>query len=233
MVDLNLTPGEWLAPLWDKIRSDSEADEAKEPGPDMEWWYYRYKHHWKTGDEALRMAPMQGAEAPTIEVRFYHQGYLKAAQVLAVYAEFALRDAWGDRYHVNISVREEPVPGINDSDEFYEWVDEQSDAAKDANILVATGGGWSLVGGGDTGVCQRAQKIARLHGSPLFVTGSTDGHRHAGIGMHELGHCLGFDHRDGGRNGSAVTPMGHYGNEGSTWSFRFHENVIEKGPEVQ
>jgi hypothetical protein len=226
----------WRSLLGDSS-SDSEETSKSEPEPepdDTEWWYGDAPALKWPRPEPLRMAPMQAADAaPTIEVKIYHNGIVKAAEVVAVYAEFALRDAWGDRYHIDVSVHEEPVTQIKDSDAFFAWVDEQPDAAKDANILIASSGGWRLVGGGNAGVAQRGRKIAKLYGETLFVDGSTAGHGEVSTALHELLHCLGFDHREGGRIGSAVTPMGHYGNNGSTWSFRLHPDVRGMEPDVQ
>lgn len=246
MVDLNLTPGEWLSPLWKRISeksSDGSSDEEKDDSDQSEqtednsdeWWYSDRKYNWLNGKEAIRMAPMASVgDTKTIEVKTYHQGNYKAAEVLAVYIEFALRDAWGDQYHVDVSVHGEPVIGIDESDDFFGWTGNHPDiVAKDCNLLVFNGGGYEMVGGGKTAVCQRAEAIDNLHGSPLYVTGNTRAHDNAATGMHEMMHCLGFAHGDGGTIDGAITPMGHYANNGDLYSFRLHPKEIKKGPDVQ
>lgn len=239
---------EKLNETWSKYvgQSESDSEERSEPEPEPEpepkpepepepddWWYGDAPALKWPRPEPIRMAPMQEAGGPTIEVRVYHDGTEKGAEVMAVYAEFALRDAWGDSYHIDVSVQQEPVEGIKESDDFFGWIDSYEGAAKDANLFVAEGGGWDLIGGGSAAVCDGAEDIRKLYGETLFVDGSTKGHNSVSTALHEILHCLKFDHKEGGRNGSAITPMGHYANTGSTYSARVHDNVKSMTPEVQ
>lgn len=230
---LNETWGRWTGGSSDDEDSDDSADSEREPSD--EWWYGDAPALKWPKPEPIRMAPMQSAdEAETIAVKMFHDGCPEAAEVLAVYAEFALRDAWGDRYHIDVGWEEDAINGVTSADDWFEWVDENPDTtAKDANIMVIEDAGWRMIGGGDTGTCQRGRDIAELYGETLFVDGSTSGHDEASTGMHELLHCLGFSHGDGGKIGSAITPMGHYANTGDTYSFRLHPDVQSMTPDVQ
>jgi hypothetical protein len=232
---LNETWGRWLGGSSESSDESTDDESEQSSGDSDEWWYAKNKYNWLNGDERVRMALMQSPdEAETIEVEVYHQGEIEAARVVAVYAEFALRDAWGDQYHVDVSVNENPVRGVKESDDFAGWVNEHTATAKDANLLVASDGGWDLEGGGDSAVCQWAEKIANyFYGQPLNVEGNDRPYSYVNTGLHEILHCLGFDHKDGGRISSAITPMGRYGNNGNHYTARLHPNVRAMEPEVQ
>jgi hypothetical protein len=233
---------EKLNETWSKYVNNDESEEKElesepEPEPEEEsdsesdeWWYGEAPALKWPRPEPIRMADM--VDSPTIEVSIYHQGTEKAAEVVAVYAEFMLRDAWGDSHSIEVVVEDETLEHIETTDEFFSW-GRQNGSAKDANLLVADGGGWNLFGGGSVGVCGDAEKIAKLHGDTLFVNGDTAGHDEVNTGLHELLHQLGFSHGDGGKIAGAITPMGHYANTGSTYSARVHDNVKSMTPEVQ
>jgi hypothetical protein len=215
--------------------SEPELEPETEPADEGDWWYGDAPALEWPKPEPIRMTSMQSEdESETIEIRVFHDGYPKAAEVVAVYAEFLLRDAWGDRYHIDVQVEQSTQTGIETTDDWFSWVENNpGKTAKDSNIMVFGDAGYNIIGGGNKAISQRGNEIAKLHGETLFVNGSTQGHDSANTAMHEMLHCLGFDHGDGGRIGSAITPMGHYANTGDTYSFRVHENVKESEPDVQ
>jgi hypothetical protein len=247
--DLNLSPSGWLEGFrktWGRWRDnpDSSSDKPKESEEDSnksdnrdtkeKWWYGTPPALKWPRPEAIRMADMKSAdEAPTIEVKIFHNGNIKAARVARVYVEFTLRDAWGDRYHIDVSYQYGAVD-VSNEEEWWDWVDEHPErTVKDCNILIPNGGGWPPQASGDTAVAIRGKYIDNLYGQTLYVNGKSDAHDELSTVIHELLHCLGFEHREGGEIAGRVTPMGHYESNSDKYSMRLHPNVRAMEPVVQ
>lgn len=234
MPGLTLSPGEWLAGAWDRILGRSiaeEPDQEEQRDRSEEWWYGDPPPLRWPRPTPIRMAPM-AEEGPAIRVRVFHEGERDAAAVVAAYAEFAIRDAWGDSYRVEVDVHDEAVP-VDSSDEFFGWVTDHPQATvKDCNLLVGAQG-VDGQGGGETATVGYAEDIARLYGETLMETGTSEAHQRAAIALHEIAHCLGLSHRHGRVEDGCVTPAAASYDSPGCWRFTFSAPAQRRGPEVQ
>jgi hypothetical protein len=145
----------------------------------------------------------------TIEIRLYHADAelgLQACRQTAPHLEWALLDAWANRFDldVNVTVRAKPVPEkAADPETFDNWIWEDGvSMAKDANILVVDSGAGAA--GGYSGHVNGPEyfdgwefdpSVTYDEGQPQVVP---YGDSEARVGLnrviHETLHCLGLSH---------------------------------------
>jgi hypothetical protein len=219
----------------DDSSSDNSDDTTDTPSNSDEWWYGNPPPLKWPKPEVVRMAPMQNAdEAETIAVRVFHNGNVNSAKVSRVYIEAMLRDAWGSEYHIDVSIRNEPVRDVTSNNDWWAWVDNHEDeTVKDCNVFVPNGGGWGPSAAADTAIAFRGHDIDDLYGETLYVVGDSKAHDNLSTVLHEVLHCLGFDHCDGGTRNGGVTPMGHYCSSRDSYSAYVHPDVAAMTPVVQ
>ena len=134
---------------------------------------------------------------------------LQACQQTAPHLAWALLDAWGERFglDVDVSVRTEPVPDEAAALEHFDnwiWTDD-CELAKDANILIVDSG--SVTAGGYSGFINGPSYFegwgfdpddVDTEGRPQ-VTPYGGGEAREGVNLviHETLHCLGLSHANG------------------------------------
>jgi hypothetical protein len=144
----------------------------------------------------------------TIKVRLYHADAelgLQACRQTAPHLEWALLDAWSDRFDldVDVTVRAEPVPDkAADPETFDNWIWEGGvEMAKDANILVVDSGAGAA--GGYSGHVNGPEyfdgwgfdSLTADEGEPQVVPyGDSEARVGCNRIIHETLHCLGLSH---------------------------------------
>ena len=226
--------------VYDKVRTlypgrpsrdepDEEDEASRSDGVELQW------------PPNPVIDPPCPSSGPTIEARIYHDGCLEAAAIVAEHARVSLCEAWGDDYTIDVSVHTPQVPWTPTDD----WLDEwfrllrgplRADRAADANLLVVSSRGGQGEGGGMGAVVARGTVIERdcSVDDPVRQHGRSEGHEAVCIALHELGHCLGLGHEDGGKRRftgvSAVTPMQSSYTSTGIWTPLLHPDAIERGP---
>jgi hypothetical protein len=192
--------------------------------------------------------PATGGEK-TIEVKIWHHEKLEAAKIARDYAEYALAEAFGDEYAVDVTYEDaslDSLPQEETSSAFFGYVDSlpEDEKAKDCNVFIQ-----EYVhgrGGGDTATVavygDRRKGVEQLAGDCVrpFGNGEQD-HYRMNVVLHEIGHCLGFSHEGGDDDGEVVevdgknfaTPMKTTYANTENVIHRFSNTCREKGPEVQ
>jgi len=145
----------------------------------------------------------------TIEVRLFHTDSelgLQACRQTAPFLEWALLDAWAERFNldVDVSIRTEPVPDEHATPEDFDnwiWTDD-CEMAKDANILVAESA--TGAAGGYSGHVSGPDHFEGWgfnpdntddEGRPKVVPyGGGESRRGTNLIIHETLHCLGLSH---------------------------------------
>jgi len=201
----------------DAVKDDSGDDQAdSSDGDDQEGSEDESPTH--SGDESSGIPwppadPVPWPNRPddpegTIEVRLYHADAdlgLQACRQTAPHLEWALLDAWADRFDldVDVTVRAEPVPDeAADPEHFDNWIWEDGvSMAKDANILVvdsgagAAGGYSGHVNGPEYFDGWGFEPVTGDEGQPQVVPyGDSEARVGCNRVIHETLHCLGLSH---------------------------------------
>jgi len=140
--------------------------------------------------------------AGTIEVRLYHADTnlgLQACRQTAPHLEWALLDAWGERFDldVDVTVRTESVPDKHATQEDFDnwiWTDDCT-MAKDANILIVDSGAGAA--GGYSGFVNGPSYFDEWGFDPTdHITPYGGGEGREGVNrvIHETIHCCGISH---------------------------------------
>jgi len=148
--------------------------------------------------------------AATIAIKlYYREGDAhgrEACRICQPHIEWALLDAWGDRFDldVDIAIHDEAVPagsdGVTDPGDFDDWVWDavgSAGMAKDCNLLIADIGAGAA--GGYTGYVNGPHYFAGKEWTDdSCVVAYGGGSKKEGIGrvLHEALHCLGITHDD-------------------------------------
>jgi hypothetical protein len=197
----------------DDVDADTEADVNAEADVESE----SVNH---SSDESVGLSwpprePVSWPERPddpdgTIEVRLYHDDDslgLRACRQTAPYLEWAMLDAWADRFNLDaeVTVREEPVPDAgDDTGSFDNWIwTDECDMAKDANMLVVESGEGGAAGG-YSGFVEGPEDFEGWgydpeetdeDGNPAIVPyGGGEPRKAVNTVIHEVLHCLGLSH---------------------------------------
>jgi hypothetical protein len=146
----------------------------------------------------------------TIEVRLYHNDPdmgLQACRQVAPHLEWALLDAWADRFDLDahVTVREEPVGDeAADAKYFDNWIwTDECEMAKDANMLIVNNGQGGAAGGYSGFVEEPSDFEGFGHdpgetdedGNPAVIPyGGGEARLGVNCVIHEVLHCLGISH---------------------------------------
>jgi hypothetical protein len=150
-------------------------------------------------------APHQGEGEETIEISLYHREGdelgLQACRQSAPYVNYVFEEAWGDKYTVDVTVVEEPVPAeiqnMSDWNDYFWNGVPPSTRSKDANCLVIDDEGVAGAGGGFTAIINGPSYFEGFDYDPdekPFLFGQGKNHQGINRVVHEIGHCLGLGH---------------------------------------
>lgn len=156
---------------------------------------------------------------------FYHDGYEYEAEVARSYVEYALADAFGNSYVIDVSVVQRVPDEIRSISEWCEYLNELP-ARDDANHLVGdTDGAW----GGSVCSIGPADDLGKLDADCVLRKGWGDEHKAANIAIHEVGHSLGMSHKGGASYIEGAThPMSTTYIDSTHFDHRYHEDSIEE-----
>lgn len=184
----------------------------------------------------------------TIEVRLYwHESNPEGEQYchqVKKYVQYCLLDAWADDgYDVAVSIHDEAVPtSVEDYDDFISWQDDVGARAKDANMVLRDLGGGFGRAGPDGGYVdpQFLSGWSRDPDDPIKPVGGGNNSPSEGVGLvlHEIGHCIGFSHKDEELRmygHSWVSPMSTaYDNmDANNYAFRYCKDIRDSEPRVE
>lgn len=193
---------------------DSEEDDqvASSDGSDQDGDSDDLDIQWPPERDPIPWPSRPDEPENTIEVRLYHADPdlgLQACRQTAPHLAWALLDAWGERFglDVNVTVREAPVPDAHVAHEaFSSWIwTENVKMAKDANILIIDSGAGAA--GGYSGFINGPEYFEGWGFDPAEtddegrpqVTPYGGGSSREGVNrvIHETLHCLGLSHANG------------------------------------
>lgn len=167
-----------------------------------------------------------------IDICIYHQNRLDAAKTIKKWTEYAFERSFGDDYEINIRLRRKSIPTDLDPDEAFGYVRDELGYADDVNAVALphcdnTGGGSACKFKvdhtdlpGPNGSIPDVGDV--LNESPRQVTDDTEPYDYIHSALHEMGHCLGFGHDDGGRYEDGASFM-TYNDNSSRLLFEFRD----------
>jgi hypothetical protein len=221
---------------WSGIIGGSDSTEEEEPEPEPEPEPEEEKE--STGGSVPKWPPNPCVEpswsddaSKRIEVNIFWSWHRKdVAEKLADHARYALGEAFGQTHEPVVNVVDKPVPqNIRDLNDFIPYYEKNGPIAADCNILVTETGDAS--GGGSSAICGRISDGDPLVGECIRERGSGPEDELVNEFLHEIGHCLGFDHNTSLRiseyGGSYKPPMpGSYVGEGNR-IHRYHPDSLK------
>jgi hypothetical protein len=158
---------------------------------------------------------------------FHENGDKNGAETLRVYAEYALEEAFGDEYRINVFVADKPLPkNLSTFGGFIDWVQANDVPHADAYHGMYRGG--ESQGGPPWSVAQYRGELAKLPTDPIDVKGGGEPHRQMNIHIHEIGHALGMGHQGTNAKKDGYTcPMATSYVASSLWIHEYHESSIK------